>query len=369
MKIFRGLENLNSVIDQHEFEWRREQGEEPVQRERVSLEEAVRRRLTAQPSEGSGKLSADRFLSKKSETVKKEAPEPQAIEIIKSKDEHHSWLYNEVMKAIKDASKDGKTKVVAVFVPVVQNGKEFEELPVDDTVTLSPVAEEFTKIETETLSPEPEPEPESETGTFELLPAEPVENDAVLAQAFKEMEEKLDEKILEKNRQEEQEEQEQEEQEQEEQEQEEKLDAEPEIEEIVESEPESEPEVIEPEPEVAPEILPSESESEQEEPEEIKEVEEIEEIDEVVDSGEPLTFEEEEIKEPETEKISLPELLDDDEVFDDSVFDETLTEVQKPDEDEVDETGETIVLEEAEDEKSDGNGEVEIIPEQGKQEA
>ena len=360
MKIFKGLENLNSVIDQHEFEWRREQGEEPVQRERVSLEEAVRRRLTAQPSEGSGKFSADRFLSKKSETGKKEAPEPQAIEIIKSKDEHHSWLYNEVMKAIKDASKDGKTKVVAVFVPVVQNGKEFEELPVDDTVTLSPVAEEFTKIETETLSPEPEPESESEseTGTFELLPAEPVEHDAELAQAFKEMEEKLDEKILEKNRQEEQEE---------------KLDAEPEIEEIVESEPESEPEVIEPEPEVAPEILPSESESEseQEEQEEIDEVEEIEdeEIDEVVDSGEPLTFEEEEIKEPEMGKISLPELLDDDEVFDDSVFDETLTEVQKPDEDEVEETGETIVLEEAEDEKSDGNGEVEIIPEQGKQEA
>ena len=360
MKIFKGLENLNSVIDQHEFEWRREQGEEPVQRERVSLEEAVRRRLTAQPSEGSGKFSADRFLSKKSETGKKEAPEPQAIEIIKSKDEHHSWLYNEVMKAIKDASKDGKTKVVAVFVPVVQNGKEFEELPVDDTVTLSPVAEEFTKIETETLSPEPEPESESEseTGTFELLPAEPVEHDAELAQAFKEMEEKLDEKILEKNRQEEQEEQE-------EQEQEEQLDSEPEVEPETEEIVESEPEVIEPEPEVAPEILPSESESEQEEKEEIED----EEIDEVVDSGEPLTFEEEEIKEPEMGKISLPELLDDDEVFDDSVFDETLTEVQKPDEDEVDETGETIVLEEAEDEKSDGNGEVEIIPEQGKQEA
>ena len=367
MKIFRGLENLNSVIDQHEYEWRREQGEEPEKRETVSLEEAVRRRLTAQPSEGSGRFSADRFLGGNSGPAKNE---PEAVEIIKAKDERHSWLYNEVMKAVKDASKGGKTKVIAVFIPVIQNGKEFEELPVDETVTLSPIDEEFTRIEE---LPEHEPEQESEqvienvSEDFQLLPEPQAEPDPELAAAFTEMEEKLDEQILEKRQQEEQEEQEQEE-------------AEQEAVTVTEEEPEPK---LEAEPATVIEILPEEqtpeAQEEQEGIEEAAEVQEIEENEEIEDSeeseesaeGEPLTFEKageaEEVEEPEAEEFSLPEILDDDEVADDdAAFDETLTEIQSAGEDEgEDEEAETIIIDETEDENSedDEDKEVEIIPE------
>ena len=363
MKIFRGLENLNSVIDQHEYEWRREQGEEPEKRETVSLEEAVRRRLTAQPSEGSGRFSADRFLGGKSGPANNE---PEAVEIIKAKDERHSWLYNEVMKAVKDASKGGKTKVVAVFIPVIQNGKEFEELPVDETVTLSPIDEEFTRIE-ELPEHEAEQVIENVSEDFQLLPEPQAEPDPELAAAFTEMEEKLDEQILEKRQQEEQEEQEQEE-------------AEQEVVTVTEEEPEPE---LEAEPATVIENLPEEqtpeAQEEQEEIEEAAEVQEIEENEEIEDSeeseetaeGEPLTFEEagetEEVEEPEAEEFSLPEILDDDEVADDdAAFDETLTEIQSADEDEgEDEEAETIIIDETEDENSDDDKdkEVEIIPE------
>ena len=355
MKIFRGLENLNSVIDQHEYEWRREQGEEPEKRETVSLEEAVRRRLTAQPSEGSGRFSADRFLGGKSGPANNE---PEAVEIIKAKDERHSWLYNEVMKAVKDASKGGKTKVIAVFIPVIQNGKEFEELPVDETVTLSPIDEEFTRIE-ELPEHEPEQVIENVSEDFQLLPEPQAEPDPELAAAFTEMEEKLDEQILEKRQQEEQEEQEQEE-------------AEQEAVTVTEEEPE-----LEAEPATVIEILPEEQTPEEQEGiEEAAEVQEVEENEEIEDSeetaeGEPLTFEEaggtDEAEEPEAEEFSLPEILDDDEVADDdAAFDETLTEIQSAGEDEgEDEEAETIIIDETEDENSedDEDKEVEIIPE------
>ena len=83
MRIFKGLENIHAVIDRHESEWRREQGEEPSDKHpRVSLEESVRRRLTEPPvTEGSGKFSADRFLGGKTDPVKPEpetVPEPEA---------------------------------------------------------------------------------------------------------------------------------------------------------------------------------------------------------------------------------------------------------------------------------------------------
>ena len=360
MKIFRGLENLNSVIDQHEYEWRREQGEEPEKRETVSLEEAVRRRLTAQPSEGSGRFSADRFLGGKSGPAKNE---PEAVEIIKAKDERHSWLYNEVMKAVKDASKGGKTKVIAVFIPVIQNGKEFEELPVDETVTLSPIDEEFTRIE-ELPEQESEQVIENLSEDFQLLPEPQAEPDPELAAAFTEMEEKLDEQILEKRQQEEQEEQEQEE-------------AEQEAVTVTKEEPEPK---LEAEPATVIEILPEEQTPEEQEGiEEAAEVQEVEENEEIEDSeeseesaeGEPLTFEEagetEEAEEPEAEEFSLPEILDDDEVADDdAAFDETLTEIQSAGEDEgEDEEAETIIIDETEDENSedDEDKEVEIIPE------
>ena len=163
MRIFKGLENIHSVIDRHESEWRKEQGENPKLHDPLSIEEAVRRRLTAQNDEGSGRFSADRFLGIKSAPVKKktetppapeplpepeESNEPEAVEVIKNKDGRHSWLYNEVMKAINDASKGSKnTKIIAVFVPVVQNGKEFEELPFDQKITVQPVNEEDVKLE------------------------------------------------------------------------------------------------------------------------------------------------------------------------------------------------------------------------------
>ena len=219
MRIFRGLENIHSVIDRHEAEWRREQGEEPERPESVSLEEAVRRRIAARQDSGSGRFSADRFLGVKHDSTKHEpepkavipeseptpefdattenvpeasttpepeieavipesestpefdaitenvpeiaetpepepeiAPEldaiPDVIEVIPPKEGRHSWLYNEVLKAVNDAAKDRKnTKIISVFVPVVQDGGEFEDLPADGVMTLAPVNENATKPE------------------------------------------------------------------------------------------------------------------------------------------------------------------------------------------------------------------------------
>ena len=87
MRIFRGLENIHSVIDRHEAEWRKDNGEEPETPRKVSLEETVRRRLTSQPKEGSGRFAADRFLGGKAEPVKHKEekpvipePEPEILE-------------------------------------------------------------------------------------------------------------------------------------------------------------------------------------------------------------------------------------------------------------------------------------------------
>ena len=194
MRTFKGLENIHSVIDMHVAEWRKEQGEPEEEISELSLEENVRRRLTTgmNPNTGTGRFSADRFLGAKPKKQKKfEAPEPKLEEVeeieadeepeveIKSVIKHpddkpHSWLYNEVVKAINDSAKGlGKnTKIVAIFIPVVQNGKEFEDLPVNEIVTLPPVNEEAVKIEepeevtVDSIEAEPEPEiteQESET--------------------------------------------------------------------------------------------------------------------------------------------------------------------------------------------------------------
>lgn len=369
MRIFRGLENIHSVIDRHEAEWRKEQGEEP-KHDTISLEEAVRRRLTAPYDEGSGRFSADRFLGGKSEpvtpkpklaveteteteTVPVHEPEtdtePEAIEIIKSKDGRHSWLYNEVMKAISDASKDSKnTKIIAVFIPVVQNGKELESLPADETVTVQPIDIENTKVEavdeevaadetepviaaeietaleaepeitpvpadvaeteTETeLAPEPEAEtqPEVTEDEFHLIPEINVESDKGLTEAFREIEEKLDESIQEAHEQEEQEEQ------QELQTETEEFTEEP-VPEMPESEPvisekttepsQEEPLIPEPEPEPETAMPLIEAEPVPEQPADIPEATEIPEVtdenednyenNEEIAKGEPLAFEE-----------------------------------------------------------------------------
>lgn len=262
MRIFRGLENIHSVIDRHETEWRRENGE-PELRTPDKIAESVRQRLAVQPDSGSGrfdesrflggktkpakktesessskpeiisskpdedsvKFSADRFLGGNSEPVipeeshedeiiseietaseimpDAESNEPEAVEIIPNKEGRHSWLYNEVMKAINDASKGTNAKIIAVFIPVVQNGKEFEDLPADETVTISPVDESLAKIEspanvtdseTVTAPVNEASEDESPSEDFNLIPEIQPEQKAEIAETFREMEEMLEEK-------------------------------------------------------------------------------------------------------------------------------------------------------------------------------
>ena len=43
MRIFKGLENIHSVIDRHEAEWRKEQGDVSERLSPISIEENVRR--------------------------------------------------------------------------------------------------------------------------------------------------------------------------------------------------------------------------------------------------------------------------------------------------------------------------------------
>ena len=243
MRIFKGLENIHSVIDRHEAEWRAEQGEDPELLNPESIEERVRRRLAAQPESGSGRFDEDRFLGGNTKAPKKreistpaKAPESEesdsghakgvkfsadrflsgsgsgssslslspelqtandleAVEIIKNKDGKHSWLYNEVMKAVNDASKGSSAKIIAVFIPVVQNGKEFEDLPADETVTTSPIDESLAKVTAS--EPETQPEIESSAGDFNLIPEIQPEQKAEIAETLREMEEKFDEVLQE----------------------------------------------------------------------------------------------------------------------------------------------------------------------------
>lgn len=468
MRIFRGLENIQAAIDRHESEWRKEQGEELTERHpRISLEEAVRRRIAEQPvTEGSGKFSADRFLGGNTKPVKHEPeaeriPEPEAVSIEPEKPEssvRHSWLYNEVMKAVNHASagkndakiiavfipvaqegaeareipnddaefsgdggnvqaveiirhKDGKhsrlydevmravndsaedgRKIVAVFVPLLQDGKEFEDLPADETVTLSAVSGDAVKIETapenepesvledlpavtapedaeipalipaaietepepeipeDITEPEPEifaqpaPETESEpvpevSAEFDLIP-EMKEPDPVVIEALQEIEEKLDGET--ENPADE---------------------SEPAI-----PEPETLPEISESETDTqAPGIFPEESEPEAEiappEPETETESQEPEteydDVNDVLQDGEPMTFENIETignDEPEQEEITLPAELEDDEILDGGEFDESLTEIHTADDED-----DTIILE------GDDDGEIELLPDPVKQ--
>ena len=506
MRIFRGLENIHSVIDRHEAEWRREQGEEPERPRLPSLEESVRRRLTATQSEGSGKFSADRFLGGKTEPVtlkKPPMPEPEpanaepeaepetasvepeavpeteavntapesspadtaghswlynevmnavntasagskdtkivavfvpviqsegeardipadddeadydgenvrAVEIIRNKDGRHSRLYDEVMSALNDAADDSR-RIVAVFVPLLQDGKEFENLPADETITLSPVSEDAVRIET------PQ-EAEAENVDISAAPVEAVPViAAMIAEVLEPESEPLQEIILEPEAV-----------------QEIALEPEtvPELEPVPEVVPEPEPEpvpevVLEPEPvpeivpepEPAPEIIPEpepvpevvpETEPKQETqqtsaedfdlipegkveadtelaeafremeekldeatdadeqpaPEQMPEPEipedEQQEIapdtydddeDDILADGEPMEFQDidtigqdtkDEQSSAEPEEILLLDELDDDEILDDGEFDETLTEIQRPDDNDDDDDIEII---------------------------
>ena len=366
MRIFKGLENIHSVIDRHETEWRRENGE-PELRTPDKIAESVRQRLAVQPDSKSGRFDESRFLggsrkpAKKpehaeeitheieSESAKFSADrflggntepeitnEPEAVEIIKDKNGRHSWLYNEVMKAINDASKGTSAKIIAVFVPVVHGAKEFEDLPADETITVSPVDESLAKIDS-TDNAEPSGN-ETPSEDFNLIPEIQPEQKAEIAETFREMEEMLEEKL------------------------------EPEIitDEVVTEEvtpavtaEESVPEAVieesvteevtpavtaeESEPdiftaELMPAITQPESESESE----------IDDIDDVLQDGEPMEF-------TEIENMNGEELKLNDELDDDNIFDESLTEIHRPDDDKaliIDEDG--IVLPDDE--------EIEIIP-------
>ena len=316
MRISKGLENIHSVIDRHEAEWRKEQGEISEVDEALSLEESVRRRLTA-PSNPEGRFSPDRFLgaSQKSKNDNSDGDEKKVeiVSVIKSQDNNkqHSWLYNEVVKAINDAADDKNIKVVAVFVPVIQNSKEFEDLPVDRIVNLPPVSEDEISISAEELE-----QTQETSEDFNLLPETQIESDEELAEAFQTMEEKLDDSLQKENE---------------------------ENEEAVESESVEEVENVE-------SVEPSEPIEQEEfaviqeikEPEEPEAVEENE-VEEVESEGQPEILQHEEIEitsespevleeisnetpdeeKKEDENIIVPpplDDLDDDEVFDDSQF-------------------------------------------------
>lgn len=256
----KAIENIRNLMEQQELDWLAANGYEPV----VHKPEPLRTIPVKKSSVG--QLSANRFLgSLESETesepeidVEQKAelepraeampepeaetmpepeaeampepeaePEPEIIEIIKQKEgTPHSWLYNEVVKAIRDAAGDGKnTKVIALIIPVIQNGKEFEDLPVNDTVELSAVDEEAVKTpdlpddlpenvaseitnateteteipiiddvetEVEALPDEVISEPDEAEQVIDLLPEPMKEPDPELAEAFRDMEAKLD---------------------------------------------------------------------------------------------------------------------------------------------------------------------------------
>lgn len=186
MRIFRGLENVHAVIDQHEAEWRQENGEEPLQPTPRVRARVVERYSKPLPQEGEkAKFDPERF-SQGAE------PQVKAINVIEQGDgEHHSWLYKEVMKAINDAAAGNKnTKIVAVFVPVIQNSKEFDNFPADETLTLSSAVneEDVHQVKPEKI------EPEINTANIveDLLPPTQIEADSELTEAFLTIEENLD---------------------------------------------------------------------------------------------------------------------------------------------------------------------------------
>ena len=190
MRIFRGLENVHSIIDQHEAEWRKENGEEPLQptprvRTRTLERKVVERYSEAlSPEPEKAKLNPERF-SQSAE------PQVKAVNVIEQGDsEHHSWLYKEVMKAINDAAAGNKNvKIVAVFVPVIQNSKEFDNLPADETVTISSAINED---DVHPVKPETS-EPAINTANIveDLIPPTHIESDSELTEAFMTIEENL----------------------------------------------------------------------------------------------------------------------------------------------------------------------------------
>ncbi len=228
----KALENIRKVMHEQDAEFRREAGLAPREAKPAPKIPSLKPDPKPSHKDSGGQLSPDRFLN--TNITPEPAPAPEFVEVIPQKDPRHSWLYNEVAKAVQNASGNApNTKVVAVFVPVVQSGHELEELPVHETVELPPVHEEDFHVEdeidiqqdpvpaepeddepedfvlNETKSvrlkkdalPEPDPEPEQAAHLDELLPESMEHPDPELAEAFTTMEEKLDESTSAENEQ------------------------------------------------------------------------------------------------------------------------------------------------------------------------
>lgn len=226
----KALENIRAIMEREDNTYRRENGYEETTWEHFRPEPAKPKK--------EGNFLAGRFLGTESiepvapaepepapapvpepepEPVPEPAPaptlvpepepqpevqdtEPEIREVIPLKEGRHSWLYNEVVKAINDAARENSgTKIIAVFIPVVQNGKELEELPVTTSIELSPVSEEDVHVERlidtspEDLAAAAEPADHVD----EIIPETRVVPDPELVEAFQTMEEKLDESIAE----------------------------------------------------------------------------------------------------------------------------------------------------------------------------
>ena len=196
MRIFKGLENVHAIIDQHEAEWRRENGEEPLEpRPRIrpraqNLERKVVERYSEALTPAAAENERARFDPER--FAKSAEPQVKAINVIEQGDgEHHSWLYKEVMKAINDAAEGNKdVKIIAVFIPVIQNSKEFDNFPADETVTVSSAVNEE---DVHAVKPEiPEPEINNSNIVEDLIPPTHVEADSELTEAFQTIQENLD---------------------------------------------------------------------------------------------------------------------------------------------------------------------------------
>ena len=162
-KFAKALENIRKVMQAQDEEFRLEAGLAPRDQKPEPKIPSLKPEPATQDSQkdSGGKFAANRFLetsigqeSAHESTVHHEPQThdtaPEIVEVLPQKDSRHSWLYNEVAKAVQNASGGNpNTKVVAVFVPVVQSGHELENLPVHETVELPPVNEDDFRIEDE----------------------------------------------------------------------------------------------------------------------------------------------------------------------------------------------------------------------------
>ena len=173
MRIHKAIENIQAAIDRHQDEWLKDNGYEPEEHVRRKVAEPApvkKPKPSERPRQPKQQFAANRFLG---ETPAAPSPEPEqeleqeleaeqveVVSVIKNqKDEKQSWLYNEVLKAINDAAENNKgTKIIAVLIPVVQNGEEFKNLPVEESVTLSPVIEDDVNLDAMPLVLSEEPE-------------------------------------------------------------------------------------------------------------------------------------------------------------------------------------------------------------------